>query len=106
MTARYNGLESGWGFETRWRYTDAFPVNSGVYESGVTNPSNAGPFQYPGVQVSNQFDVQMSKRFQTTGRKGVVFSLNVQNVFDNKVATFVGVPALGRLALTKLSYTF
>ena len=106
VTARYNGLESGWGFETRWRYTDAFPVNSGVYESGVTNPSNAGPFQYPGVQVSNQFDVQMSKRFQTTGRKGVVFSLNVQNVFDNKVATFVGVPALGRLALTKLSYTF
>jgi iron complex outermembrane receptor protein len=106
VTARYNGIESGWGFEGRWRYTDAFPVNSGVYESGVTNPSNAGPFQYPGVQVSNQFDVQFSKRFQTTGRKGVVWSLNVQNIFDNKVATFVGVPALGRLALTKLSYTF
>ncbi len=106
VTARYNGIESGWGFEGRWRYTDAFPVNSGVYESGVTNPSNAGPFEYPGVQVSNQFDVQFSKRFQTTGRKGVVWSLNVQNIFDNKVATFVGVPALGRLALTKLSYTF
>lgn len=106
VTARYNGIESGWGFETRWRYTDAFPVNSGVYESGVTNPSNAGPFQYPGVQVSNQFDVQFSKRFQTTGKKGVVWSLNVQNIFDNKIATFVGVPALGRLALTKLSYTF
>ncbi len=106
VTARYNGLESGWGFETRWRYTDAFPVNSGVYESGVNNPSGAGNFSYPSVAVSNQFDVQFSKRFQTTGKKGVVFSLNVQNIFDNKVATFVGVPALGRLALSKLSYTF
>ncbi len=106
LTARYQGLENGFGFETRWRYTDAFPVNSGVYESDVQNPSNAGPFKYPTVAVSNQFDVQFSKRFQTSGRKGVVFSLNVQNIFDNKVATFVGVPALGRLALTKLSYTF
>ncbi|MBC7844846.1 MAG: TonB-dependent receptor [Gemmatimonadaceae bacterium] len=106
LTARYQGLENGYGFETRWRYTDAFPVNSGVYESDVQNPSNAGPFKYAPVAVSNQFDVQFSKRFQTTGTKGVVFSVNVQNIFDNKVATFVGVPALGRLALTKLSYTF
>ena len=105
LTARYQGQESGLGLEGRWRYTDAFPVNSGVYESGVTNPSNAGPFQYAPVAVSNQFDVQFSKRFANLG-KGVVFSVNVQNVFDNKVATFVGVPALGRLALTKLSYTF
>lgn len=105
VTARYQGQESGVGLEARWRYTDAFPVNSGVYESGVTNPSNAGPFQYPGVAVSNQFDLQFSKRFANVG-KGVMFSINVQNVFDNKVATFVGVPALGRLALSKLSYTF
>ena len=105
VTARYNHPENGFGFEGRWRYTDAFPVNSGVYESGVLNPSNAGPFTYPPVGVNNQFDMQVSKRFASVG-KGVVWSLNVQNIFDNKVATFVGVPALGRLALTKLSYTF
>ena len=104
VTARYLGQESGFGFETRWRYTDAFPVNSGVYESGVLNPSNAGPFTYAPVAVSNQFDIQVSKRFTTA--KGATLSLNIQNIFDNKVATFVGVPALGRLALTKLSYTF
>ncbi len=105
VTARYLGQENGFGFETRWRYTDAFPVNSGVYESNVLNPSNAGNFRYPGVQVSNQFDVQVSKRFANVG-KGVTWSLNIQNIFDNKVATFIGVPALGRLALSKLSYTF
>jgi outer membrane receptor protein involved in Fe transport len=76
-----------------------------VYESDVQNPSNAGPFSYPPVPVSNQFDVQVSKRFPNFG-KGVMWSLNVQNVLDNKIPTFVGVPALGRLALTKLSYTF
>ena len=105
VTARYQRQENGFGLEGRWRYTDAFPVNSGVYESDVQNPSNAGNFRYPPVAVSNQFDVQVSKRFSTVG-KGVMLSLNVANVFDNKVATFVGVPALGRLALTKLSYTF
>ena len=105
VTARYNGQDNGFGLEGRWRYTNAFTVNSGVYESGVLNPSNAGPFTYPPIAVSNQFDVQFSKRFANVG-KGVIFSVNVQNVFDNKVATFVGVPALGRLALTKLSYTF
>jgi outer membrane receptor for ferrienterochelin and colicins len=105
VTARYNSAESGWGVEGRWRYTDAFQVNSGVYESDVQNPSNAGPFSYPPVPVSNQFDVQFSKRFPNFG-KGVMWSLNVQNVLDNKIPTFVGVPALGRLALTKLSYTF
>ena len=105
LTARYNGPENGLGLEARWRYTDAFKVNSGVYESDVLNPSGAGNFRYPAVAVSNQFDVQFSKRFQSIG-KGVIFSVNVQNVFDNRVATFVGVPALGRLALTKLSYNF
>ena len=49
--------------------------------------------------------MQFSKRFANVG-KGVMFSINVQNIFDNKVPTFVGVPALGRLALSKLSYTF
>ena len=105
VTGRYNSQETGWGFEGRWRYTDAFQVNSGVYESDVRNPSNAGPFTYPPVPVSNQFDMQISKRFPNFG-KGVMWSLNVQNILDNKVQTFVGVPALGRLALTKLSYTF
>ena len=105
VTARYQSQDTGLGFEGRWRYTDAFSVNSGVYESGVTNPSNAGPFQYAPVPVNNQFDVQFSKRFANVG-KGVMFSINVQNIFDNKVPTFVGVPALGRLALSKLSYTF
>jgi iron complex outermembrane receptor protein len=105
VTGRYNSAENGWGVEGRWRYTNAFKVNSGVYESDVLNPSNAGPFRYPSVPVSNQFDFQLSKRFANVG-KGVMWSLNVQNIFDNKRPTFVGVPALGRLALTKLSYTF
>jgi outer membrane receptor for ferrienterochelin and colicins len=105
VTARYQQQDTGFGLEGRWRYTDAFSVNSGVFESDRINPSGAGPFRYPTVPVNNQFDVQISKRFESVG-KGIVWSLNVQNIFDNKIPTFVGVPGIGRLALSKLSYTF
>jgi outer membrane receptor protein involved in Fe transport len=40
------------------------------------------------------------------GARNMLISLNVQNLFNKHYATFVGVPNLGRLVLTKLSYTF
>ena len=36
----------------------------------------------------------------------MLITATVNNVFDHAYATFVGVPKLGRLLLTKVSYTF
>ena len=34
------------------------------------------------------------------------WSVTATNLLDNKVATFVGVPKIGRLLLTRLQYTY
>jgi len=36
----------------------------------------------------------------------VTWSLNVTNVFDLKSPTFVGVPGIGRMLITRLKYDF
>jgi iron complex outermembrane receptor protein len=34
------------------------------------------------------------------------WSLNATNLLDNKVATFVGVPAIGRMIMTRVQYQY
>ena len=59
---------------------------------------------YPSVPAQTQFDVSTSYRFPIPQR--VTWSLSVSNLADNRVPTFVGTPAIGRLILTKLKYEF
>jgi outer membrane receptor protein involved in Fe transport len=40
------------------------------------------------------------------GIRNMLLSLSVQNVFNKGYVTFVGVPTIGRLVLSKVSYTF
>jgi outer membrane receptor protein involved in Fe transport len=56
--------------------------------------------------VSNLVDAGISKRFTSGARRKLAWSLNVTNLFDQRVATFAGTPAIGRLALTRVSTTF
>jgi iron complex outermembrane receptor protein len=120
----------GWGGEIRGRYTDAFQVNSGVYNTGYCNvlppgstgfvansqpaaPTNgvcpAGTFQYNaqwgGVPVNMMLDLGVNYRFQLGG-KDALWSLTATNLLDNQVPTFAGVPNIGRLVMTRVSYTF
>ncbi|MEP7347111.1 MAG: hypothetical protein ABI877_17710, partial [Gemmatimonadaceae bacterium] len=99
-TIRYANLLNGFSSEIRGRYTDAFQVNSGVF-----NSFNIGtPVRYPGVPVNALLDLGMSWKLPFAAN--VRWSLNVTNVLNNEVATFVGTPAIGRLAMTRLQYTF
>lgn len=93
VTGKWRNDLSGLAAEVRFRAVKAFPVNSGVYVS-----------QAPvgGYEV---FDVQGSWR-PPVGARNMLLTANVANLFNKKYATFVGVPNLGRLFITKVSYTF
>jgi len=91
LTARYRDEAAGLGFELRGRYQNAFPVNSGVYVGNV--PVNAF------------VDASFSWRLPLPGQS-VTWSLTGTNILNNKRATFVGTPEIGRLLMTRLQYAF
>lgn len=124
---RYRNDDSGLGFDLRGRYNQAYPVNSGVYATGVTfpiaaglpgalptpaqggvgrcNPAPAGNFCYEEVPEAFLLDAQVSKRF-SLGAQKLLWSLNATNLLDNRVRTFPGVPEIGRMLMTRIQYTF
>jgi iron complex outermembrane receptor protein len=94
-TVRYRDDPNGWGGEVRFRYVKGFPVNSGVY---VTAPGTT-------TDTYGVIDAQATWRPPIRTRN-MLITATVQNVFNKAYATFVGVPQLGRLFLSKVSYTF
>ncbi|WP_373058337.1 TonB-dependent receptor domain-containing protein [Gemmatimonas sp.] len=124
---RYRNDDNGVGFELRTRYNEAYPVNSGVYASnfafpiaagqtgaittaaaggpGRCSPAPAGTFCYENVPEAFTFDAQVTKRFNL-GENKLTWSLNAQNMFDNRIRTFPGVPEIGRMIMTRLQYSF
>ncbi|HEY0996805.1 MAG TPA: TonB-dependent receptor, partial [Gemmatimonadaceae bacterium] len=100
LALRFEDEPKGYSAEIRGRYADAFPVNSGVF-----NSYNVGtPVRYGPVPVNALLDLGMSWRIPFN--PGVRWSLNATNILDNQVPTFVGVPAIGRLIMTRVSYSF
>jgi iron complex outermembrane receptor protein len=76
-------------------------VNSGVFIS-YGNP--VGSVRYDPVPVNALLDAGFSWVLPVSGSPR--WSLNATNLLDNKVATFVGVPKIGRLIMTRLQYTY
>jgi len=129
LGARYRNEANGLGYELRTRYNEAYPVNSGVYanntsyalaagQTGAATPAAgatgfnkctpspaAGTFCYEEVPEAFVFDLQVSKRFNLGAQK-LLWSINAQNLFDNRVRTFPGAPELGRMVMTRLQYSF
>lgn len=106
LALRYDNDRKEYGVELRGRYTDAFPVNSGVFYSGQAIPSpSGGTYTYPAVPVIATVDLGFNWQLPL-GRRDVTWSLNGTNILDNKRATFDGTPAIGRLVMTRFSYKF
>ncbi len=124
---RYRDENRGIGFEVRSRYNEAYPVNSGVYAtnfafpiapgqagaatnaSGGANrcdPLPTGTFCYEDVPEAFTFDAQVSKKFTLGNDTKLTWSLNAQNMLDNRIRTFPGVPQIGRMVMTRLQYAF
>jgi outer membrane receptor for ferrienterochelin and colicins len=102
LTVAWRDDLTGWSAETRFRAVKGFPVNSGVYRSDTDpdEPTRLLPTDSYGV-----LDIQGTWK-PPIGARNMLVSLNLQNVFNKHYSTFVGVPILGRLLLSKVSYTF
>ena len=103
-TARYNDDANGFGFETTVRYMDAFPVNSGYFNSLSPNPVVGSRFPYDPINAQTQVDIGVSYKLPIAQK--VTWSLNVSNLLDNREPTFPGTPSIGRLVITRLRYAF
>ncbi len=97
---RFRNDRRGWTTEARVRVAKGFPVSSGVYVSPQRTDGSFIPTDSYGV-----VDLQGSWR-PPFGTRNMLITASINNVFNNAYATFVGVPKLGRLVLTKVSYTF
>ena len=106
LTTAWDDARRGVRFELRGRYSDAFAVNSGVYATGVSypKPGTAGTYTYPGVPASTLIDAGFTFR-PSWARGNASWSLNATNLLNTPAPTFIGVPAIGRLIMTRLSYT-
>ena len=102
--ATYSNDASGWSFNGAVRYADAFPVNSGLFNSLGSPPNTAGIALYAPVPANTMIDVGASYRLPIA--QNVTWSLNVTDLLDTRVATFVGVPQIGRLIVTRVRYSF
>jgi iron complex outermembrane receptor protein len=80
------GLEFG----ARGRFSEAFAMNSGVYVGQV--------------QKFTVFDANVAWRVPSYD--GLIVSLTVNNLADNKHQEFIGAPEIGRIGMLKLQYEF
>ena len=98
--SRYDNVAKGVTGELRTRYTGGFPVNSGVYNS--YNQSTPIPYQ----EVPENLFIDAGFSVAVPWLQNTRWAVNAQNLLDNRVNSFVGVPEVGRLVTTRLSYTF
>ncbi len=88
--ARYEDKLLGLTLEGRLRFSEAFPMNSGVYVGEV-----------PGYGVA---DANVS--YQLPWAPQATATVTATNVFDNLRREFLGAPEVGRLVMVRLAYAF
>ncbi|MCC7195394.1 MAG: TonB-dependent receptor [Gemmatimonadaceae bacterium] len=101
---KYSNDQNGLTWQLGTRYSDAFPVNSGLLNSLGSPPNPAGTQLYPPIPAQTLFDMSASWRLPT--QQNITWSVNVQNLLDTRAASFVGTAPVGRLALTRLQWSF
>jgi iron complex outermembrane receptor protein len=113
LTLRFDDAARNFKSELRARYTEGFAVNSGVYASDVNFAlpgqtcldTGAGCYHYNPVPTATLIDAGFTLDLPRIA-KGASWSVNATNLLDHRVPTFVGVPSLGLLVMTRLQYNF
>jgi outer membrane receptor for ferrienterochelin and colicins len=107
LGSAYRSTSGAWGVDARMRHSNAYPVNSGVYATGVDFPraGTTGTYRYDDIEAATVVDLGFNWRFQP-GANSLLFSIRADNLLDEKYRTMPGTPALGRMIVTRLQYSF
>jgi iron complex outermembrane receptor protein len=100
VTLRYDNQARGMTGELRTRYTGGFPAATGVYNSY----NQSTPIPYDEVPANLFIDAGFS--VSVPWLQNTRWAVNAQNLLDNRVNSYIGVPEVGRMITTRLSYTF
>lgn len=113
MTLHFDN-RSNFKAEFRTRLTQGYAINSGVYTTGVNfampgktcaADGKTGCYHYDPIPGSALFDAGFTLALPQVA-KGASWSMNATNLFDHRVPTFVGVPPIGLMVMTRLQYNF
>ncbi len=104
ISLNYRNQGNGLNGEMRVRYTDSFPVNSGVYVGTACLPNQTGALVEDCVDSYTLLDAGIGYRIPRT--RGMSVQLNVTNLLNEEYRAFPGSPFIGRMALVRLKYEF
>jgi iron complex outermembrane receptor protein len=103
----YDNDDTGLFGQVRARYSDGFPVNSGVYigTECLNRPGEPVPaLQERCVDSYTLFDVNVGYRLPMV--RGATLNVLVNNLLDADYRPFPGVPTMGRTVIARLKYDF
>ncbi|HEU0299084.1 MAG TPA: TonB-dependent receptor, partial [Longimicrobium sp.] len=103
----YDNDDTGLFGQVRMRYSDAFPVNSGVYVGTrcLNEPGDPVPaLQEDCVDSFTLFDVNLGYRLPMV--RGATLNVLVNNLLDEDYRPFPGTPTMGRMLIARIRYDF
>lgn len=106
LSLDYDNDDTGLFGQVRARYSDAFPVNSGVYIGTrcIDDPEPEGPLEEECVDSFTLFDVNLGYRLPMV--RGATLNLLVNNLLDADYRPFPGTPTMGRMVIARIKYDF
>ncbi|MBI4519329.1 MAG: TonB-dependent receptor [Gemmatimonadetes bacterium] len=102
FNVKYRDVGAGLSGEVRVRYTDGFPANSADYRGLQCLKIPGELLSEPCVESFTLVDLSGSYRLTPS----TSVQLSISNLFDEPFRSFVGTPAIGRLALVRLKWEF
>jgi iron complex outermembrane receptor protein len=98
--------DTGLSSELRVRYTNGFPVNSGVYVGTLClNLPNPSPLAEDCVDDFTLLDLNLGYRLPF-GRRNTSLQMSITNLLNEDYRPFPGVPNIGRMLLARVKYDF
>ncbi|MEJ2540974.1 MAG: TonB-dependent receptor [Gemmatimonadota bacterium] len=90
LGALWNDVQAGFSVDARVRFTEGFPMNSGVFVG----------------MVEAYTVVDASLNYKLPWIQGASVGITATNLLDNVHQEFVGAPFMGRLVLAQMTYEF